>query len=139
MTVIDPEVGSTDSMWASLKMGRKVVEILDVRSHAPGHHFGRPFMSLYQIAIEFKNRYPNEFEALGLPVGGRGAGRRNSLAQYIGRMLSSFIRKYGSAYPVEGCFVSRHHVATLQYKDGDDVIESSLGDTWDSTVFRLRD
>ena len=32
--------------------------ILDVPSREPGHHFGRPFLTAYQIAISFAERFP---------------------------------------------------------------------------------
>ncbi|MPM44653.1 hypothetical protein SDC9_91332 [bioreactor metagenome] len=70
----------TQILWEELKLEEKIIEILRVESHEPGHHFGRPFFTPYQIAIEFKIRYPEEFEKIGKPVGGKGTGQPDSVA-----------------------------------------------------------
>ncbi len=44
------------SDWDNLKLEDKIVEVLDIPIRSdrdPNHHFGRPFMTPYQIAIRF--------------------------------------------------------------------------------------
>ena len=45
------------SIWAQHDLTDKVVQILtDVHCNTEVHHFGRPFISAYQIAIEMQRR-----------------------------------------------------------------------------------
>lgn len=78
------------SMWAEQGLLDKVTEILaDVDWD---HHFGRPFVTAYQLAIELQHRYPDVVEAIDRPVGGVETGQRNSLAQYLANQLSRAIK-----------------------------------------------
>ena len=52
------------SQWDYLQMDSKITQILDVHSHDPNHPFGRPFMTPYQIALEFEQHFPNEFRII---------------------------------------------------------------------------
>ena len=73
------------SLWDEHQIEAKVRLILrETEAYNPEHHFGRPFLVSYQIAIEFRRRFPAEYAALGKPVGGKGTGLRHSVAQYIG-------------------------------------------------------
>jgi hypothetical protein len=70
-------LGTTDqrrnmSKWDSEGMAEKVVEALsDTRLANPtGHHFGRPFVTAYQLAIEIERRHPGTAAALGKGLGG---------------------------------------------------------------------
>jgi len=127
------------SLWDDLGMGHIVVEILTrAQAYDPAHHFGRPFLISYQIAIEFRQHYPTEFDRLGKPVGGAGTGQKDSVAQYIARELSARI-KAGTITNIEGRFLWRSHLKTLEYDDEGRTMPSSLGDTWDASMFRLRD
>ena len=92
-----------------------------------------------QIAIEFKIRYPEEFAKIGKPVGGKGTGQPDSVAQYFALELSRRI-KNGSIKNIEGRFLHRGHLKTLQYYD--DVhqeVESSLMQNFDLSLYRLLD
>ncbi len=124
------------SQWDQLQMDSKISQILDVQSHEPGHHFGRPFLTPYQIAISFQAMYPQDFQTIGQPVGGRGTGQHNSLAQYIALELSKRI-KDGRIQNIEGRFLHRANLKTLQYDQNGQTIESSLIQTYDLSMFRL--
>lgn len=126
------------SYWRDLAVEDKILEILDVQSHEPGHHFGRPFLTPYQIAIEFRRRFPQEFKLIGKPVGGKGTRRSDSLAQYIAGELSKRIRD-GGLPSIEGRFLHRKDLLTLQYQDGEDIIESSAMQAYDLSMYRLAD
>ena len=126
------------SRWDDLQMDTKIDQILNVQSHDPGHHFGRPFMTPYQIAIEFERQYPNDFPELNKEIGGKGTGERNSVAQYIAQVLSTRI-KNNVNYPIEGRFLHRAYLHKLKYKTSDKCIESSLGQSYDLSLFRLKE
>jgi hypothetical protein len=125
------------SLWDSYQIGPKVLSILNVQSHEPKHTFGRPFLTPYQIAIEFKRLHPVEFRKIGKPCGGKNIGQQDSLAQYIASELSRRIQA-GEMPNVEGRFLYRQHLRTLQYDDGEQSIESSSLQSYDLSIYRQR-
>ncbi len=69
------------SVWGELEVESKIIDILRGIPHQEAHHFGRPYLSAYQLAIAVDRRWPEVRTALGnLPIGGLGIGTRNSLA-----------------------------------------------------------
>jgi hypothetical protein len=85
--------GGSMSVWGELEVESKVTDILRETPHQEAHHFGRPYLSAYQLAIAVDRRWPEVRTALGnLPVGGLGIGTRNSLAQYLAGELSRRIK-----------------------------------------------
>ncbi len=124
------------SQWEALQIEAKILSILDVWSHKPEHHFGRPFLTPYQIAIEFERRHPQEFAVIGKPLGGKGTGQQDSLAQYIALELSRRIAG-GRLTQVEGRFLSRTDLHSLEYELKGSIIESSSMQAYDLSMFRL--
>ena len=127
--------------WQELDIENKVTEILrDAPNALKGHHLGQPFLTAYQIAIEFAKRYPKEFKQLKLPVGGAGTGKHNSLAQYIALQLSKNIKAKRTKH-IEGGFLSNLHLHDINFKKDDTgkLIHSSLTNTnFTLSMFRLR-
>ena len=126
------------SQWENLEMDTKISEILNVQSHEPDHHFGRPFLTPYQIAIEFKEQFPNEFDKIAKPIGGKGTGQQDSLAQYIALELSRRI-KSGKVTNIEGRFIHNIYLLSLEYKYKGQTISSSSEKSYDLSIFRLLD
>ena len=129
------------TIWAEHDVEARILEVLgDVPTTNDAHHFGRPYMSAYQLAIELHRRYPAVAKALGRPVGGAGVGRRNSLAQYLAKQLSDRNRD-DDHYPVEGAFITNQDVLRLSYQgpDGAPVTSSLTGSGFELSLFRLRD
>ena len=126
------------SIWDDFSLESKIREILDVTSHAPGHHFGRPYLTPYQIAISFAEAHPDDTNRIGKPVGGKGTGQKDSLAQYFALQLSRRI-KGGQLTDIEGRFLHRQHLKNLSYDFGGENVESSSGHTYDLSMFRLLD
>lgn len=126
------------SFWQEHDMETKVLAILrDVPEDAEGHHLGRPFLTAYQIAIEFAHWHPDVVAALGLPVGGAGAGQHNSLSQYLAKQLSDRVRD--GHIPVEGGFLSNLHLNDITFNNDNSTITSSLtGTNFTLSMFRLR-
>ena len=75
---------------------------------------GRPFLTAYQIAIEFARRHPDIVKELGWPVGGEGMGKRNTLAQYLARWLSQLVKDNPDGL-VEGGFLSNQHLDDIRF------------------------
>ena len=126
------------SLWDTYQIGSKVLAILDVQSHNQTHHFGRPFLTPYQIAIEFKKRYKTDFEQIGKPVGGKNTGQHDSLAQYIALELSRRIQSE-KITNIEGRFLHRQHLLTLQYDNDGRSLESSSMQSYDLSIYRRTD
>jgi len=131
------------SVWEEQAVEAAVLEALHaVHLNNPGgHHFGRPYVTAYQLAIAIQAAHPEIAAALGgVAVGGRGTGAQSSLAQYLARELSSRIKRDGGNYPVEGAFVSNEHLTSLTYRDtaGQVVASSLTGTGFDLSLFRSR-
>ncbi|HEU5118972.1 MAG TPA: hypothetical protein VFT74_20445 [Isosphaeraceae bacterium] len=96
-------------------------------------------MTAYQLAIGLERMHPEVREALGQPLGGLGAGARNSMAQYLAKRLSDRIRDNPGTYFVEGAFLSPQYIESLQFESPAGHIEASSPDAgWDLSRFRLR-
>ncbi len=117
----------------------KLLAILqEVPDYKEGHHLGRPFLTAYQIAIEFARRHPTITEALGHPIGGVGSGKHYSLSTYVARILSEMVKREPDG-PVEGGFLSNSHLHTVQFEHEDAIIASSLTSSpFTLSMFRLR-
>lgn len=125
--------------WQQHDLEKKITAILrDVQYTKQDHHFGRPFLTAYQIAQEFSYRFKQDFEAIDLPVGGVGIGQLTSLAQYLAGRLSEEIRA-GRIKHIEGSFISNKHLAKMSFKGEDGIFDSSLTETqYDLSIFRLK-
>ena len=134
------EGSAGDSLWQALNITDKVVAVLeDAPEIETGHHLGRPFLTAYQIAIEFTRRYPEAAAEIGLPLGGLGAGQRKTLAQYLANGLSRKI-KGGHLPEVEGGFLSNWHLHDISFDANGEIIHSSLTGTYFTlSMFRLRE
>lgn len=128
------------SDWQQYDIAAKIITILrEVPTDAADHHFGRPFLTAYQIAIAFAARYQADFEAIGLPIGGTGTGQRNSLAQYLAGELSRRI-KAGTLPEIEGTFISNRYLDDITFKNGTQIIRSSLTESqYPLSMYRLRE
>lgn len=125
------------SLWQQYNIEERVLQILR-EVDDEGHHFGRPFLTAYQLAMEFDHRHHDIVRDCGYRVGGAGIGERNSLAQYLALELSRHIRD-NPDYPIEGAFISNQDVRELSYNYGGDVITSSVtGSRYSLSMFRLR-
>ncbi len=123
------------SNWRNFDFRNRLCAILaSVAPSNPNHHLGAPFLTAYQIAIEFNERHPADVEKLGLHVGGKGTGVHASLAQYIARELSQSILR-GELPDIEGAFLSSHRVVSLAFTND---VESSAEGGAVLSMFRLK-
>jgi hypothetical protein len=129
------------SLWSEHDLTDTVVEILaGVHCNNEVHHFGRPYISSYQIAIKMERQFPDTVAAIGKPIGGAGTGQHNSLAQYLSNELSKQSKAQGVEHPVEGALFSNENAAAVTFTGADGaVITSSLvGTDFDMALYRLR-
>ena len=131
---------STATIWDTYQLGQKIVEVLGcIEYEVPDHHFGRPFVTAYQLAVLFKERFPEDFEKLRFPIGGKNSGVQFSLASYLGRQLSGKIKSGELAEDVEGCFLSNRKLRPIEVVADAATITSSLsGSNSGVSMFRLR-
>lgn len=129
------------SLWSQHDLANKVVQILtDVHCNNVVHHFGRPYVSAYQIAIEMQRRFPETVAAIGKPIGGARTGQHSSLAQYLSNELSKQIKATGAGHEVEGAFFSNENVSEITFSgvDGAPVTSSLVGTDFDMALYRVR-
>jgi hypothetical protein len=117
--------------WEEHKFESRVRAILTQVAAKSEHHLGAPFLTAYQLAVEFNRLHPEVAKKLGLQVGGKNIGERVSLAQKLARQLSQGI-KNETIKGIEGAFLSHLHVANLVFDGGH--VESS---TEDLAMFRI--
>lgn len=131
---------STESFWEDKDLGQKIADVLaSVTYVEPGHHFGRPFVTAYQLAVLFKERFREDFNDFGHPVGGKGSRVQFSLTSYLARQLSGRI-KSGEITSIEGRFLSNRQLLRIEFDDDGETVTSSLTDSqYDLSMFRLRD
>ena len=82
----------TMSKWEDYNFEEKIIAILSNVPCDQSHHFGRAFSTPYQIAIEFAERYPDDFKSVGKVIGGKGKDVQVSLTSYIANQLSTRIK-----------------------------------------------
>ena len=128
------------SLWDELQLYNKIRTILkSCTPHDHDHHFGNySYLTPYQIALKLKEKYPYIYGKIEKPIGGKGTGRRDSLAQYIVNELSKRI-KSGEITDIEGAFLFREYLHKLEYQSDNEMIESSSGESYDLSLFRYKE
>lgn len=129
-------------IWDHYEVEDRIRSILrDVYSHDPHHHFGRPFLTAYQLAIEFNYRHPETVRAMGYAerIGGADLGSHTSLAQYLAGQLSLRI-KNGQLPDIEGAFLSNDHLKDIYFRNKSETVRSSLtGSEYPLSMYRLKE
>lgn len=126
------------SLWEDFSFEARIRDILDVAPRRENHHFGRPFLTAYQIAILFAEGHPEDADSIDKEIGGRDTGLSHSLAQYVARELSQRIGA-GRLVGIEGRFLYGTHLKKLEYRSRRGDVESSTGTGSDLSMFRLAD
>jgi hypothetical protein len=127
------------SQWEDLYMVKKITEILEsYRYDEPEKTGGHPYVTAYQIAFDFAEKHPDDVRTIGFPIGGKGTGERNSLAQYIAGELSRGISAKRISH-IERAFLHTHHISNLSFRYGDDVVEASTPESqYHFSMYRLK-
>ena len=126
------------SIWEEFAMESRIREILGAAPYDRKHHFERPFLTAYQIAISFEKAHPEDRKRIGKPVGGKGTGQKDSLAQYLALQLSRRIKSKELA-GIEGRFLHGQHLRSLEYDSNGKIVRSSSGKADALSMFRLAD
>lgn len=126
------------SIWAEYDLTAKIVDVLGRVTY--DHHFGHPYVSAHQLAIELQRLYPDVVAAIGEPLGGVDTRQRSSLSQYLARELSGKI-KADPDFPIEGGFLWSGHIADMSFTttDGTHIRSSLPGSGFPLSMFRLRE
>lgn len=127
------------SMWEQHNLTERLTEILNDFG-SDGHHFGRPYLTSYQLAIELQQRFPGATAAVNKSLGGIGTGGHDSLPQYLAHELSRHIKTDPVGYPIEGAFLAGVHARAAEFlsPDGTPVRSSKVGAGRLAAQFRLR-
>jgi hypothetical protein len=124
----------------NLPQARYSETVVEILSNTPGgvpdHHFEQPFMTTYQIAIAFLERFPNDAEQIGLPLGGAGTGQYTSLAQHLGGQLSRIASDRDAL--IEGGWLSEEYIEDISFTKGGEPLLPSRGARKSFSMFRLR-
>ena len=131
------QIIATGNFWLEHDLTEKLLDVLsDVTYFRPDHHFGRSFLTAYQLAILIKARFPGIFQCYGHPIGGKGSGDRNSFSRYLAGQLSQKIlsRKITD---IQGGFLSNRQLVKIKFDDAGDPVVSSLTESqYDLYMFR---
>lgn len=127
------------SIWQEFDFERRILRILrNAKRYRTLHRFGFPFLTAYQIAIEYACHYPEDFRQIGRPIGGKGANISNSLTHYIAWELSKRVQS-GLLPMVEGAFLAPNHQGEIIFRHGRRKISvCTTGGSRELPIFRLR-
>lgn len=123
------------SLWKSENIEAKVINILQNINTPDSHHFGRPFVSAYQLAIDFEKNYPDTVNKLGLEMGGKGSGLYKSLPQYLALQISKHI----STLPLEASFLCSKYVDEFRFNYDHELVSSLNDSQYGLSMFRLKE
>jgi hypothetical protein len=123
------------SDWQQYLLQDKIERILSaVPEYTTKHHFERPYLSAYQIAIKIAEQHPTEFAQMGRPIGGAGTGEPSPLAWYIADQLSKRI-KSEEITNIQGGFIRTDYMIDVAFNFQETRIEPSTLPTL--TIFRF--
>lgn len=127
------------SWWHKYDLEDKIRTVLaDTSAPQPDHHFGRPFVTAYQLAIALLERYPELKSEVPMALGGEGAGD-STWSQYVPRLLSSEI-KAGRITDIEGAFLAGDHLSELRFwvSPAEEIVSTLPSAGWGPSMFRMR-
>ena len=132
------------STWQNEQVETAVLRALAavpmVRDEASqNHHFGRPYLSAYQLALVLREREPELVNRLGKPMGGADSGEEYSLPGYLAGQLSRWIKRADATCPIEGAFLARGDVVAISFRDGTAPLAATFQDAYSLSLFRLRE
>lgn len=125
------------AMWDQLDMTNLIRQILRSVQPEPTYGTGRPFLTTYQIAIDFSRRFPQEAATIGHSTGGEGHGPF-AVTTYIARWLPDRIAR--GARDIEMRFLAPQDLVAMQFDDAGTIRTATTNQAgFNSTMFRLVD
>jgi hypothetical protein len=102
-------------------MLEKLKKILsEVKPYEKDHHMGLPFLSAYQLAVEFERQYPDEASEIEI------------LPKTIAKTLSQAI-KNRDCVDIEGGFISHENLNVMEFSNGYEITQQNA-----HSIFRYR-
>lgn len=123
------------SLWDQYDVTNCVRQIL--RSYTPDTTYstGRPFLTTYQLAIEFTHQFPQIANTITASTGGEGHGPY-ALTTYLARWLPDRITNRGVT-DIELRFLAPTHISSIQLDSGQTIISTTTDQAgFNSTMFR---
>ena len=118
------------SKWIQHRITDRVREILRDLPPNQSYPIGRPFMTAYQLVIEFGVRFPMEAADIASAIGGQGEGPF-ALTNYLPRWLADGIL-HGRIVDIEHSVLTGQHIKELKF-EGE--VNPTTKNTY--TMFRL--
>jgi hypothetical protein len=126
---------AAEADWFQYKVEERILEIL--KSFAASAGSNQYCLTIYQIAIEFAKRYEEDFNRMGRPLGGIGAGNR-ALTKYMAIQLSKRI-KAQKIDQIEIQFLHPADTESLVYKyNNKSIVATTPASGYPIPVYRLR-
>ncbi|NFO11229.1 hypothetical protein FDB29_08980 [Clostridium botulinum] len=123
------------SDWENYNLEDKLRGILS-QENVRHPHLGKSFLSVYQLAIKYGKKFPNDVKAMGYEIGGKGSNVDTSFAQYIGKELSKRIKKRDIT-DIEGAVLSDTYLSEIVFDNS--IVSSVTGNKNGLSLFRIKD
>jgi hypothetical protein len=125
------------SMWEEFQVEQNVRQILAAQAVDTRYGAGRPYLTAYQIAVEYKAGFRANFGNLQMQMGGARKGPYG-LPTYLARELAGRI-KDGRIRDMQIAFLGYEHIKDLIFDDeGRDLKATTAQARWGTTLFRLK-
>lgn len=122
-------------MWEVFGVTDYVRQVLESIPPDTTYGTGRPFLTTYQLAIEFANRFPVVAASITASIGGEGHGPY-ALTTYLGRWLPHRIMNRQAA-GIELRFLAHTHISEVRLDTGqEDISTTSDQSRVNFTMFR---
>jgi hypothetical protein len=121
--------------WYHYRMEERIIDIL--KSFAFSAQSKQYSLAIYQIAIEYAKKYESDFENMGRPLGGVGAGNR-ALTTYMANQISKRI-KAEQLKQIEMLFLHPADTQLLIYKyNNQEIVAATATARYPIPVYGLR-
>lgn len=125
---------ATASLWDQHGVTDLIRQILSSPPPDQMYGVGRPFMTTYQLSIEFVRRFPQVAAALGHSAGGEGQGPY-AITTYLARWLPDRIAR--GVTDIEFRFLASQDMVSLQFEANGSLITATTHQAgFDATMFR---
>jgi hypothetical protein len=118
-------MSNSNSIWKEYDFEEKIKTILRRHANIEKMSWGSPYITAYQLAIEFSKSYPGTVNDLGWKVGGVQCGNRITLSKYIASQLSKRINS-GEIKDIEANLLCCSNISNISFNSDNKTIRSTL-------------